>query len=312
MSVRRYKESLYLLRTSTSDVSSDAVEVVEVFLLANSVTAWSDAGAKVTDLYYVNNIFKTDFRITEIFVDDVYVYMQSKDRIAVAYRGKPMKYSTSQTTVFNGTQHEGIGDIGKVLVNGFGVYFALLNKVPTAFNMSIREISISCPVDSNNENFGDYIVQFNTTTATCPKKKALLASTLDVKGTLERGCLLQKNLRVNYIGTRPTKNGSIMMWFYGAIGIFGLLVIGGIIFLVIRRRGLKVNPTKTLEVVPVNEQSAKGDFGIKHQRNSSEVELDNPSEHGLLRSTLQTELGSRPESMNTSTLFQLRNTTKLE
>ena len=312
VSVRRYKESLYLLKSSTSDVTSDAVEVVEVFLLANSVTAWSDVGAKATDLYYVNNVFKTDFPITEIFVDDVYVYMQGKDRMAVAYRGKPMKYSNSQTTAFTGSPHEGIGDIGKVLVNGFGIYFGLLNKVPTAFNMSIREISINCPVDKSNQNFGDYIIQFNATTATCPKKRALLASTLDVRGTVSRSCVLQKNLHVNYVGNRPGKDSSIMMWFYGAIGIFALLVIGGIIYLVIRRRGLKVNPTKTMEVVPVTDNVAKGVFDVQHFRNPSEAAMNNPTERGSLKSSPETEIGSRPQSKNGSMLFQMKVQNKLE
>lgn len=285
ISVRRYKESLYLLRSTTNDLNSLAVEVVEVFLLANSVSSWSDPDTSSSDLYYTNNVFLTEFNITEIFVDDVYVYMQGETKMAVAYRGKPSKYSTAQAEVFRGETHEGIGDIGKVLVDGFGVYFALLNSKPTCFNMSIAQVSVSCPVSPSNFNFGDYIVQFNTTTSTCPKKNTLLSSTLDVKGTLSKACLLQKNLVVNYAGIRLPKFGNssstdknkaeeesatqkIMYWFYGALAIFLVVLAVGIVYMCIKRKTQKVqpttNPVEVVEAVEAMEGGKTGTYNIQH------------------------------------------------
>ena len=311
LSVRRYHESLYLLRSATGDLTSPAVEVVEVFLLANSVSAWSDPDMASSDLYYVNNVFLTDFNITEIYLDDVYVYMQGQDKIAIAYRGKPSKYSTSQAIVFNGISHPGIGDIGKILVDGMGVYFALLNNVPTAFNMSMSQINITCPIDFKNDNFGEYVIQFNTTTSTCPKKKALLASTLDVKNTLLKGCLLQKNLKVSYSGipmnglfpgfdnatTNTTKSSAeaaqeaytatqkIMFWFYGALAIFLVVGAAGVIYLYVKRRNRKVAPTTAATTVAdvLDVQDDKGAQGVYDIKKVTNTDLDfSPSERNTL------------------------------
>ena len=219
--------------------------------------------------------------------------MLGVDKISIAYRGKPGKYSSSQATIFKGNSHEGINDIGKILVNGAGVYFSLLNKKPTLFNMSMSQIGLTCPIDSTNQNFGIYTIQVNTTTSTCPRKKSLLTSTLDVRGTLEKGCLLQKNLIIDYQGVRSQKptgtsqsSGTtsstsssisdkekesqqrIMYWFYAAIGIFLIVVAGGLIFMYMKRKATKVKPTANVEVVQVTEQTEKGEFNIRRITNT--------------------------------------------
>lgn len=331
ISVRRYKESLYLLRSASSDLNSPAVEVVEVFLLANSVNSWSDPDLSDSDLYLVNNVFLTEFNITEIFLDDVYVYMQGETKMAVAYRGKPSKYSDSQAEVFLGEPHEGIGDIGKILVDGFGIYFALLEKKPTCFNMSIAQIKVSCPVSHENANFGDYVIQFNTTTSTCPKKKSLLGSTLDVKGTLEKACLLQKNLLVNYTGVRPPRtdpaatNGSstdtktspvpadgsqsIMFWFYAALAIFLVLVIAGLVYLMVKRRALRVNPSNQAHVVT---NAAPGQQGVYEIRRMSATDIISPTERGTINTEAQLDPETPLKKKPPTTLIHKKSASKLE
>lgn len=256
ISIRRHQESLYLLRTSSSDIGSPALEVVEVFLQANLLSQWTNEATNEADLYVVNNVFVTDFPITDIYVDDLYLYMMGDNKSAVARRGAPQSYTSSQVLNVKGTTGLVLSHVQKILINGEGETVAIQNKQPVLVYANRHPPQLSCPANSTNFNFGDYEIQLNVTSTNCPKKNAVTKFSFNLKSDLNKACLLQKNIKIHYSGTidlskvaqqgEPKKswtdNLEAPSWAWGII--CGLLSLVFILLVLILAQGRKAKEAK--------------------------------------------------------------------
>ena len=241
VSIRRYHESLYLLRAATSDENSPALEVVEVFLLSNSIIKWIVAKSD-TQLYQINRIFMADFPIEEIYVDDLNLYMIGQERNAVAYRGTPSEYINHQLTTVSGVSGPSISHIQKLLVNGSSIIVGMRDRTPAILTANTKTISLQCPAAVTNFNFGDYEIDLNVTTVSCPQKNSLLALSFNLSNDLQKACVLQKTLKVKYGGTtdmsrltRDDRDGdAVPAWIYVMMAVLVVIVL--VLVVVIYRR----------------------------------------------------------------------------
>jgi hypothetical protein len=258
ISIRRYHESIYLLKASTNDENSPALQVIEVFLLSNSVSKWR-AATSDDDLYKINRIFMADFDIDEIYVDDLHLYMIGEKKNALAYRGTPSEYIDAdldlKLTIVKGTPGKTLSHIQKILVNGTNVVIGMRDQTPTQFNPNPQKIKLQCPSKISNFDFGDYEIDINVTTVSCPQKNSVLTVSFNLTEDLQRACVLQKRIRIKYGGTTDiskltNKGGNegrkgLPLWIWVIMTTLILVVLILIIMIV---RGSSVDKKKQEEM----------------------------------------------------------------
>lgn len=244
LSVKRYHESIYLLRAVSNEENAPALQVVEIFLLSNSIVKWHISKSD-TELYHTNRIFMADFSIDEIYVDDLYLYMIGQDKTAIAYRGVPADYINHGLTSVKGVSGGAVSYVQKLLYNGSSLILGLKNDEPVVFTPNPAKISLQCPAKVTNFNFGDYELDLNVTTVSCPQKNSILSVTFNLTDHMQKACVLQRKIKISYSGTtdasklatKPEENkgrDTVPIWIW--VMIISLIVIALILVVIIFRR----------------------------------------------------------------------------
>lgn len=201
--VSRYHNYIYILTQSRSSndgyFSKGASEVYQVVLFDQngSLENWDDPNAKLDDLYEISQITSYQHKMSNIYADDKYVYVTGENVSYLYDRGVPKEYQHMGLKVARTLIDTNIFAVTKFILSGIDIVVAMAPHVVTAFDVAATDPVIICPEPKLNiKNIGDYVLEINATTRTCPQKEVRILSN---KEYLHTPCLWSKTIRLTYL-----------------------------------------------------------------------------------------------------------------
>lgn len=194
--VMRYHQTLYVL-TTREGPSSDgyASHVHEVFLLTDNFKDFGDPSKAAATLYTVNTVFNSTGLLTNIYVDELFLYGMGPETNFAAERGIAAAFRAPSLSQHNLLADLPIFSVSKTIINGLPHLCLFTRDSVFYYETTLREARIDCNWTSDRK--GEFVFQINSTTVDCPQKLMNHTANLtDVGRLLGSVCVNSKNLNM--------------------------------------------------------------------------------------------------------------------
>jgi len=185
-SLARHHSTLYILKSYSEEdgvipKNSDGVTYVdqatEIIMLNGKIAKWSDPSTKFEELFQINRQVDFVTKMDTMFVDETYYYVIGSETHFVEQRGIPNEYKITSARVGNLKDEPNISGFLKFILNGIPMLMSFSPTSVTVLDLAINDPTLRFSArDWNKFPSGDYVIEINGTSRSCPKKEAIRRS----------------------------------------------------------------------------------------------------------------------------------------
>lgn len=273
----RYHETLYTL---TYDQEQEISTVTEIFLFDTKLESWASENTDRNQLFKINRNVTVPMYLDNIYVDDQYFYLIGNGTHNLYERGIPRSFQIDQARISRQIHDTFIWDMHKFVIDGIPYLIAVGPQRISDYKIIVSNPSIRCPSVFNlSDSYGEYTLEINATTRSCPAKLKNNSLGLTAAETLLTPCLWRKELKIKFEKTNfidRNAKGSTLAYIFG--GVFVVLCVI-LIICCCRIRGYR-NVLEKLrkDIKPLPSVPEKEFFGNQDQReDANTTQPDQPA-----------------------------------
>ena len=223
----RYHETLYVL---TYDSENESSIVSEIFLFDTKLDTWTSDTSNSSQLFRINRNVTAPFYLDNIYVDDQYFYLIGNGTHYLYERGIPKSFQIDQARISRQIHDAFIWDMHKFIIDGVPYLISVGPQRISDYKVIVSDPSIRCPSVFNlSDSYGEYTIEVNATTRSCPAKLNLNSSTTSASDSLLTPCLWQKQIKIRFDKTsfidRNARSSTLAYVFAGVLGLFCVILI---------------------------------------------------------------------------------------